>query len=249
MSIKMPDSEEKKRSIQMILEKGIPSGKSLPMLIPDLIGRIGMGNLFWGTQDCIFLALIGTAALAILFLLPAASYMEISLLGLFFVSPAFYGLLHLLTIWKEQQSGLYEIKMTCQYTLRELTALRMVFFGGASVLIDVLFVLLLCRKPQVILSLLQMMGISLSALFLYGMATLMLLSVGRKKESQLLVPIVWCFLCVLPVILKIDIWEYLSMVPNMVVCLCVVFTAFFYFFQLGRYLSINNQGGIYNAVS
>lgn len=249
MSIKMPDREEKKHSMQIILEQGMPSGKRSPMWILDLIGKIGIRNLFWGTQDCIFLALIGTAGLAILFLLPAASYMEISLLGLFLVSPAFYGLLHLLTIWKEQQAGLYEIKMTCQYTLRELTALRMVFFGGASVLIDVLFVLLLCRQSQVILSLLKMMGISLSALFLYGMATLMLLSLGKKKESQLFVPVAWCFLCILPVILKIDIWKYLSMIPNIVVLLCVVFTAFLYIFQLGRYLSTNHQGGIYHAVS
>lgn len=246
MSIRMPGEEEKRRSIQLILDEELPHRKPLQSVIPHLIHTIGLRNLFWGTWDCIFLALLGGITLAILFVVPSAVHIQLLPLGLLLVSPAIYGLLHGLTVWKERQIGLYELKMTCCYTLKELTALRMVFFGGASALQDVLFVLCL-RQTGTALSLLQMLGISLSALFLYGTATLLAIAHSSSRH-QWSVPAVWCGLCMAPVLFRLDLLEWLMRIPAAVAMAVAGLAVLFFFAQLEHYLSANHEGGISYAV-
>lgn len=248
MSIKMPSEEEKNKSISFILDKGLSQKKNNHIKIPELMGKIGIRNLFWGTWDCIFLALIGGITLATVFILPSVMYKQILPIGLFLLSPAIYGLLHFLTIWKEKQIGLYEIKMTCRYSLKELTAVRMAFFGGASALSDVLFVLILKRQPDVFLSFFQMIGVSLSALFLYGTATLLSLSHARYSK-QWIVPVVWCSVCISPVLFHVDVMEVLMQIPSAVALAVAFLTALLFFVRLEHYVSKSNIGGIYYAVS
>lgn len=248
MSIKMPSEEEKNKSMSFILDKGLSQKKNNHIKIPELMGKIGIRNLFWGTWDCIFLALIGGITLATVFILPFVMYKQILPIGLFLFSPAIYGLLHFLTIWKEKQVGLYEIKMTCRYSLKELTAVRMAFFGGASVLSDVLFVLILKRQPDVFLSFFQMIGVSLSALFLYGTATLLSLSYARYSK-QWIVPVVWCSVCISPVLFHVDVMEVLMQIPSAVALAVAFLTALLFFVRLEHYVSKSNIGGNYYAVS
>ncbi len=245
MHIQMPSEAEKRRSIQFILDEGMPQKEPLHRVISRLIHTIGLRNLFWGTWDCIFLALLGGLTLVILFVIPSAVQTQLLPLGLLLISPAVYGLLHGLTVWKERQVGLYELKLTCCYTLKELTALRMVFFGGGSVLLDVLFVLCL-RQTGTVLSFLQMLGISLSALFLYGTATLL---VFAHSKSQWSVPAVWCGLCVAPLVLRVDLLEWLLRIPAAVAMVVAGLSVLLFFAQLEHYLSANHEGGVSYAVS
>lgn len=246
MSMIMPNEEEKKRSICLILDKGIPEETHLHSRIPELIRAIGLRNLFWGTWDCIFLALLAGMVLGAFFAIPSAVYQPLLPLGLLLVSPAVYGLLHFLTMWKELQTGLYEIKMTCHYTLKELTALRMAFFGGASALLDVIFVLCIQHQAQFALSFFQMMGISLSALFLYGAATLFLFS-HVKGRYQWILPAAWCIACVSPVILHADVLGFLMNIPNAVALISALLTFVLFFVELEYNLSKALKGGFCHA--
>lgn len=248
MSIKMPSEEEKNQSINFILDKGVPSKKYLQIKIPELIGEIGLRNLFWGTWDCIFLALLGGITIGALFLIPSVMYKQLLPIGLLLTSPAIYGLLHFLTMWKEQQIGLYEIKMTCHYSLKELTALRMTFFGGASAFFDFIFVLCLQQQAEIFLSFFQMLGISLSALFLYGTATLFMLS-HAKNSQQWIVPVSWSTVCIIPNFFSTDITGILMKIPGIVALVCALMTALLFFVQLEHYLSTSSKGGVYHAVS
>lgn len=248
MSIKMLSEEEKKQSINFILDKGVPSKKHLQIKIPELIGEIGLRNLFWGTWDCIFLALLGGITIGTLFVIPSAMYKQLLPIGLLLISPAIYGLLHFLTMWKEQQIGLYEIKMTCHYSLKELTALRMAFFGGASAFLDVFFMLCLQQQAEIFFSFFQMLGISLSALFLYGTATLFTFS-HAKSRYQWIVPASWCTVCITPIIFHADITGVLMKIPSIVALAVALLTAMLFFVQLEHYLSTSCKGGIYHVVS
>lgn len=248
MSIKMPSEEEKNKSIHLILDKGIPAKKYLQIRISELTSEIGLRNLFWGTWDCVFLALLGGITMGVLFIIPSAMQEQLLPIGLLLISPAVYALLHFLTMWKEQQIGLYEIKMTCHYSLRELTALRMAFFGGASAFLDVLFVLCIRQRAEIFLSVFQMLGISLSALFLYGTATLFLLS-HAKNSYQWIVPVSWCIVCITPIIFHADIRGILMQIPGMVALAVALLAGFLFFVQLEYYLSTSSKGGVYHAVS
>lgn len=248
MSIEMPNEEEKKRSIHFIINNGVTQNKHLQARIPELIRTIGLRNLFWETWDCVFLALLGGITLGALFVIPSVMYQPLLPLALLLVSPAVYGLLHFLTIWKEKQVGLYEIKMTCHYTLKELTALRMVFFGGASALMDVIFVLCIRQQVQIVLSFFQMLGISLSALFLYGTATLFLLS-HIKSIYQWILPAGWCLACIIPAIFHADILGILMKIPNAVAIVAALAAAVLFFAESEHYLSKSYKGGVYYAVN
>ena len=247
MSIKMPNKEEKNRSINFIINSAFVQKKHLQARIPELIRVIGLRNLFWGTWDCIFLALLGGITLGALFAIPSVVYQSLLPLALLMVSPAVYSLLHFLTMWKEKQIGLYEIKMTCHYTLKELTALRMMFFGGASAIVDVTFVLCIRQQAKLALSFFQMLGISLSALFLYGTATLFLLS-HAKSRYQWILPAGWCVTCIALAVFSVDILGFLIKIPNVIAVLAALMAALLFFAESEHYLSKTYKGGIYYAV-
>ncbi|MCI8647202.1 MAG: hypothetical protein HFE76_10565 [Firmicutes bacterium] len=250
MNIIMPSEEEKSRSVAQILETGLPRKRPLRLRLPRLVRSIGLRNLFWGTYDCIFIAVLGSILLSVLFAIPSAYDHQLLPLSLFLISPALYGLLHLLTIWKELQIGLYSIKMTCYYTLKELTALRMVFFGGANALLDVVFVAVLSQREDMFLSFFQMLSISLSALFLYGTATLFALS-HVPGNRQWIVPALWCAVCAAPAIFGMNVLGLLMKLPYAAALFAALLAAALFFAKAEHYLSLNHanhKGGIYHAV-
>ena len=85
-----------------------------------------------------------------------------------------YAAAHLLTLWKESQCGTLDWKRTCRLSLQTLTALRMMLFGGAAVLVCVPVDLLLWQASGYMLPLSRMLGISFSSLFLHAALTLAL---------------------------------------------------------------------------
>lgn len=251
MSIKMPSEEEKLRSIRYILDKAIPKEEHFRIRIFSLISKVGIRNLFFGTWNCVFLALLGGITFVLLIVLPSAVYRSFIPVCLLQASPVLYALLYFLTMWKERQAGLYEIKMTCYYTIRELIALRMVFFGGISAFADIIFMFVIRHiikryHIEIVLSLFQMLGISLSALFLYGAATLFIL-VRAKGRYQWCLPVVWCSVSVAFLILNIDVLGFLMKVTNTVAILSAIFSVLLFFTQLEYYLNKNRKGGIHYA--
>lgn len=105
---------------------------------------------------------------------------------LFLASPALYALLLGLTAWKESQSGLLEWKQTCRLSLQTVSALRMIVFGGGSVLVWVPVNLWLWSALGRALPLSWMLGVSLSSLFLYGLLSLVCLE--RMGRGRLVAP-------------------------------------------------------------
>lgn len=245
MSIIMPSENEKEQSIQMIIENGLPQQKNLFSALLGLIKNIGFRRIFFGIESYLFLSCICAVAFAAVFALPMDDTHPFRYIGLFFVSPFFYFLLHGLTAWKELENETYEIKMTCHYTLRELTAIRMVFFGGFATILDVLFTGIVWCVPGNGMETLQLVGISLSALFLYGVATMTVLIRGWSFYKQFLVPAVWNLLCLLPLIFHINVEQMILRLPIGVVGIILTATIFCYLMQIKRYLC---KGGYQYAI-
>lgn len=249
MSIMMPSKEEKEQSIHTILELGMQPSKTLKDVIPMLLKRIGFHNLFLGLWDAIFLAFVCVIAFTVVFMLPEGINRNVRYMGLFFISPFFYLMLHGFTSWKELQNGTYEIKMTCHYTLRELTALRMIIFSVFCIVLDVILSGGIWHFTKEGMKLFQLIGLSLSALFFYGTATMVVLRKGLSIYGQLVVPVIWSVLCLVPIILKIDMEAILLALPNVVVGIVFVAAVCCYLVQIKKYLFGGEKGGFYYVVS
>lgn len=182
----MPARWEREAAISAILDRGlVPRPGLAEILRSALDARV----LFFGVVDCIFLSIL--AALLLIPLLAAALQLLSPAPALFLASPALYALLLGLTAWKEAQSGLLDWKRSCRLSLQAVAALRMVVFGGGSVLVCVPVNLWLWRARGGELPLSWMLGVSLSSLFLYGLLSLACL---ERRGRLVAPPVIWAAL-------------------------------------------------------
>ncbi len=185
-NIPMPTPEEKDQAIQTILDQALPESEK--RFYGQWV-RLSWHTLFFGVGDCLFLAFLLTG----LGLVPAAAVAAkgMSLAAvLFLLSPCLYALLQGLTTWKELMSGTLEWKLTCRISLRTLTTLRMLVFGGASTVVCVPANVLLWYAGGCRMGLMWMLGLSFSSLFLYAALSLACQRL-RSRWGLLAAPAVW----------------------------------------------------------
>lgn len=183
--ILLPTQEEKDRAIGAILDQGL----TRPMGLARRARTLPVGALFFGVGDAVFLAVLLTLLCLVPAALAAAQQSPLAPV-LFLFSPFLYGALQSLTLWKEAQCGTLEWKQTCRVSFRVVAALRMLCFGGASVLVSVGACVLLWTLSGRTVSLLWLLGLSCSSLFLYAALSLALESLGRWR-GILTPPLLW----------------------------------------------------------
>ena len=194
--VELPTPAEKERSINAILAAALPAPRRLRSDLPALLRSLGLRGLFFGVEDCAFLALLLSAALwgllrALTLDIAPDALMELAPL-FFFASPFLYGALHLLTVWKELLAGMYEQKSVCRYSLRQLTALRMLVFGAGNVLLLVPLSVAVSVLSGAAFSPLRLLGIAFAALFLYAALSLAADNALRPPLAMALPPVLWC---------------------------------------------------------
>ena len=169
--IPMPTTAQRDRAVAAILAQGLPPREPLGKRILRTARTLPPSVLFFGVGDCLFLAVL----LALVCLTPAAwavAQREALPSLLFLFSPALYALLQGLTQWKEEMSHMLEWKQACRISLPTLTAWRMLVFGGVAVVLCVPGNLLLWQLRGGQDSLLWMLALSFSSLFLYAALSL-----------------------------------------------------------------------------
>lgn len=187
--IPMPTTAQRDRAVAAILAQGLPPREPLGKRILRTARTLPPSVLFFGVGDCLFLAVL----LALVCLTPAAwavAQREALPSLLFLFSPALYALLQGLTQWKEEMSHMLEWKQVCRISLPTLTAWRMLVFGGVAVVLYVPGNLLLWQLRGGQDSLLWMLAVSFSSLFLYAALSLFCQRRGGKRGA-LLPPLVW----------------------------------------------------------
>lgn len=240
--IPMPTEAEKNAAVAQILDAGLPDRPGLLHTLGETLQRVGVRALFFGEADCLFLS----ALFLLLCLLPAsAAAARQGPVGpvLFLLSPALYAALHLLSAWKEAQSGTLEWRQTCRVSLRTMTALRMLIFGGASVLVCVPANGLLWYLAGGKVSLSWMVALSVSSLCLYGVLSLYCLRM-RGIAGLLAAPTAWAALGIVPLL-----WEraarWLDGVPTVLFCLLTAAALVLYVSELRRFCRRTEGGSIY----
>lgn len=244
--IPMPTEAEKIAAVAQILDDGFPARLGLLHALWETLQGVGFRALFFGEADCLFLS----ALFLLLCLLPAsAAAARQGPVGpaLFILSPALYAALHLLTAWKEAQSGTLEWRQTCRVSLRTMTALRMLIFGGASVLVCVPANGLLWYLAGGKVSISWMVALSVSSLCLYGALSLYCLRL-RGMTGLLTAPAAWTTVGIVPLL-----WEraarWLNGVPTVLFCLLAVAALALYVSELRRFCRRHTEGGTIYALS
>ena len=241
-NIPYPDKAEKAASISYIVRTGVrPSGG--PARLWETARSIGLRGLFFGVEDCLFISfllcllLMGFSAMAAMDQAPIAPL-------LFLFSPALYASLSLLTAWKDTMSGTLEWKQTCRISAHTLTALRMLCFGAAAVIICVPHCLILWQVTGRLYSPLWMMSLSFSSLCLY--ATLAL-TLAVMRCHVIVSPLLWlsggiALLCLEPV------QNFLLQIPAVVFCLVTIAAVALLLAEMETRLARTVKGGLAHAV-
>ena len=215
--IPMPTEAEKRRAIARILDAGLPPRPSLGRELLKTLRAVGAPALFFGTWDCLALSLLIWA----LCLLPAL-----------FVASSTGSL----------QTGIWEWTWTFRVSARMVAALRMLGFGGVSVLVCVPANLLLWVLTGREMSLGWMLALSLASLFLYGALSLLCQRL-QGTAGWLAAPVCWILLGLVPLI-----WpraaEWLTAVPTVVFCLLAAAGITMYLLELRRFCRRPMEGGV-----
>lgn len=188
MSIQKLSEIEKDSAVRQIVQNGVVSPMDKIRKIIHIWQMCTFRTLFFGVGDCLFFGLLIAASLWLI-LLRADSKVIVCLI--FSVSPFAYIASYLLTTWKEHLLQLYEIKMACRYTIRQVSAFRMLYFSGANLLLNVFMISVLVRFQFSGVAFWKTLGLSFSAVFLYGLLMLAFQIKGKPYLTMLIPPVLW----------------------------------------------------------
>ena len=243
--IPMPTEAEKQRAIARILDAGLSHRTAFGRELWEVLQRVGPRALLFGVGDCLALSLL-IWALCLLPALFVASSTGSLAPALFLFSPLLYAVLSLLTAWKDLQTGLWEWTWTFQISARMVVALRMLGFGGVSVLVCVPANMLLWALTGREMPLAWMLALSLASLFLYGALSLLCQRL-RGPASLLGAPAGWVLLGLIPLI-----WPraaaWLTAIPAAVFCLLAAVGITLYLLELRRFCRRPMEGGVSHAL-
>ncbi len=240
--------EEQQRSIRTILRRGMPAPQRLTSALPELLRTVGVRGLFFGVGDCLFLALLGGMLMGTVFFSSVGAFLGAVSVLVFLLSPFFYGLLHLLTTWKEMMCGTYELIMTCRCSLRQLTVLRMLVFGGISAVLSAAGGIGLSVIYHGELSSLRLISISFSSLFFFAAAQLIAEWKSRAPRSCVIVPGIWIVLCVALLAMGEKAVVFMEAVPTAAFAMIAVLSLTCYVRTLKHYYFDPKEGVLSHAV-
>ena len=180
---------QKEAAIQNIVKYGVISPADRIRKLINVALKCPFRILFFGVSDCLFLGVLITACLW-LFLIQLDT--RIILCCVFALSPFAYIISFLLTSWKEHALQLYEIRSSCRYTMRQITALRMICFSFINMIINAAALMLLVKMQTAFIPFWKTLGLSFSSLFIYGVMMLFFHIKGKSFLSALIPPMLWC---------------------------------------------------------
>lgn len=181
MNIPYPSDGQIREASQRICREALAPRETVLGFLKNMTARIGLLPLLTGSLDAAVVALavflgVGTSVPMRLIEFPEGK--AVLTVFIFAFSPAFFGLYYALSMGKERVSSLWQIKMSCKYTVRHLLACRMFYLSLVSALLNGVYILVLCERLA--LPALKLLCICFTALFLFS---LLLLAVLLRFDS------------------------------------------------------------------
>ncbi len=124
--IEEPSREEKEQAIARILALGLTKPKSIWRHLRDMYRALGFRHLFLHTAYPVLISAALMIGFILMIPLPFDQYRNAIL---FAAAPVFFIFAVLLTETAERMSGLFDLKMTCKYTVQQIAAFRVLCFS------------------------------------------------------------------------------------------------------------------------
>ncbi len=193
----------KDKSIEYILDHGLMKPKTVGEQVADIFRSLGWRFVFWDTAYSLIFA---TLTVAVVFAVFAASPGHYRFSATVAAAPLLYLMISVFTETTERVSRIYELKQTCYYTTRQITALRTACYSIAGAVYTAVLALISMNSSA---EFLPMLALGLLALFVCAVPQLLITRLTRCKWANAIYATLWVFVnLALPMRLGED-WEKL----------------------------------------
>ena len=199
---------QKETSIEYIISRGLVKPKTGREQARDMISTLGWRFIFWDTAYSLTFAAI-TIAVALVIL--SAAPEDFRFTATVAAAPLLYLLIAVFAETTERAGGLFELKQTCRFTTRQITALRTSAYSAAGAVYTIVFSAVSANNSH---ELAVMLPLGLLTLFVCALPQLTLIRFARCKWANPLFGLAWVFVnLALPIRLG-HTWEtFLAGIP------------------------------------
>lgn len=238
MNMIEPSRYEKDIEIKNILSRGLSKPKSLWGYLDDLCRALGFRYIFFDMAH----AMIMTAAAAAGFIIMYPGMPERHIhAALFSAAPIFFIFIVLLTETAEKVNGLYELKMTCKYTVQQIAGFRVLCFSLMGAVFCTVASLYFSRLSAGY-DFLSTFSLSLCALFLCTFLTIFIVRRSGGKWNHLFAMLLWMAISLLPPRLLGERWElFLTQIPVAVTASVAVAACALFLMEIKKLMKIRKR--------
>lgn len=204
---------EKNASIAYILAHGLDRKQSVKERITDMLQTLGLRFIFWDKGYSLFFAAITVVVAFALFILVPDHYRYSAAIAF---APLLFLLVTLFAETSERNCGLYELKQTCHYTIRQIIVLRVMIYSVVGAMFTTVIAAMSVDNGYKFLSLFPL---CLSALFICAVLALSVMRWLHGKWVNAAFSTVWVFVNILLPFLFGSKWE--SMIREMPIVISV----------------------------
>ncbi|QOL33628.1 hypothetical protein [Bifidobacterium lemurum] len=156
----------------------------------------------------------------------------------FVLSPLIYEFVHLLISFKERSLRTAQVLRACRWSFRRIAAMRMLVFGGISMVGSTVFSVTVAWMSSLRFDLLTLLGLSFAALFLFAFGQLLVDMHVRWPASNALMPALWAVLSIGMIWHHASVEPWLAGLPPVLTIGLAFCAAIAYFAALRRYCAI-----------
>ena len=231
----MTDKEEN-ASIEYILSQGLVKPPTFLERITKIFRVIGVKFIFWDLSYSLIFTFVTLSGVIWLFRHSPHEY-QYSVALMF--SPALFLLIMFFAEINERTCGLYELKQTCLYTSRQITAIRCVCYSAVGTVFAVFVTAFLAESAA---QFFRLLPLCLGGLFLCASTELSLIRLLRSKWSVVIYTVAWLFMnLALPSAFR-EKWELLlSGLPVLFTAAIAILGIILFAYQTNKMLTEGNR--------
>lgn len=238
MNIIEPSQYEKDKAIEDILSKGLSKPKSLLGYLGNLYSALGFRYIFFEMAFPIVMTVIATICFIVLYPLTLEQHLYATL---FAIAPLFFLFIVLFTETMEQINGLYELKMTCKYTILQIAAFRVLCFSFLGTMFCT-FISLYFSRLSAVYSFFKTVSLSLCALFLCAFLAISLMRHFNWKWIHFSAMLLWITLSFMPIWILGERWElFLSQIPAAITMFAAVIACSLFLMEIKKLMNTHKR--------
>jgi hypothetical protein len=232
MNMIEPTQSEKDKAIENILDKGLRKPRSIWSMFSEIHSLFSFRFIFWDTAQAFILSVLTLVSVSVVIMFSPEAFRHTVLFG---GSPLLFMAILFFSEAFEYTNSLYELKMTCKFTIRQITAFRIMCYA----LLGIVFCVgITAYQAENAYELPRLFPLSLCALFLCAFISLFLIRRIAGKLTIALTSILWLTVVSIPAWVLNDKWErFLAGLPVAVTVGVAVLSGALFLFEVKKLMN------------